>query len=192
MTFLGKSSQQLLAGLAGFTVVVATTVNLPTVAQQSRRFFCGTDLNPTHGTVPATIVRTERGPIPMIHWVSDWIKDPKWTPQARCEAVADRFQRYHDNGTLRYMRTDKNGDYPVICIASDKGGNCRQQNVLVTLEPGTDADAVLQQMTDLRRRVSGPIELNDDLFFYVDGEAYVDMEVFLEQGRTNEELEELW
>lgn len=80
MTFLGKSSQQLLAGLAGFTVVVATTVNLPTVAQQNRRYFCGTDLNPTHGTVPATIVRTERGSIPMIHWVSDWIKDPKWTP----------------------------------------------------------------------------------------------------------------
>lgn len=106
--------------------------------------------------------------------------------------MAARFQRYHDNGTLNYMRTDKSGNYPVICIASDKGGNCRQQDVLVTLEPGTDADAVLQRMLDLRRRVGGPIELSDDLFFYVDGEAYVDMEVFLKQGHTNEELEELW
>ncbi|KOR37259.1 MULTISPECIES: COP23 domain-containing protein [Planktothricoides] len=193
MTFRGKLFTQLFAGLTGFTVAVATTVNLPTVAQQNRRFFCGTDFSPTHGTVPATIARTERGPVPMIHWVSDWIKDPKWTPQTRCEAVADRFQRYHDNGTLKYMRTGNSGNYPVICIADTKGGNCLQEDILVTLEPGTNADDVLQQMTDLRSRVGGgPIELNDDLFFYVDGEAYINMEVFLEQGRTNEELEELW
>lgn len=191
MSLSGKFFTQLLAGFAGFTVVVATTVNLPTVAQ-SRRYFCGRNNHPTHGNVPTTIARTARGPVPMIHWVSDWIKDPKWTPQTRCEAVADRFQRYHDNGTLKYMRTDKSGNYPVICVANRKGGNCVQQDILVTLEPGTDADVVLQQMTDLRRRVGGPVELSDDLFFYVDGEAYIHMEVFLEQGHTNEELEELW
>jgi hypothetical protein len=117
MNLSGKFLTPLLAGFTGFTVVVATTVNLPTVAQQNRRYFCGRDINPTYGNVPATTARTTRGPVPMIHWVSDWIKDPRWTPQARCEDVADRFQRYYENGTLKYMRTGKSGNYPVICIA---------------------------------------------------------------------------
>ena len=193
MNLSGKFLTQLLAGLTGLTVGVAATVNLPTVAQQNRRYFCGSDNNPTYGNVPATIARTQRGPVPMIHWVSDWIEDSKWTPQARCEAVADRFQRYYENGSLKYMRTGQSGAYPVICIASRQGGNCLQKNTLVTLEPGTNAVDVLQQMTDLRRRVGGPLELSHDLFFYVDQEAYIDMEVFMEQAQVEEEdLEPLW
>jgi len=193
MSLSDKFFTQLLAGFTGFTVAVATTVNLPTVAQQNRRYFCGTDINPTHGTVPATIVRGERGQIPMIHWVPGWIKDPKWTPQTRCEAVADRFQRYHDNGTLTYMRTGNSGNYPVICIALTKGGNCRQEDILITLEPGTNASDVLQQITDLRSlAANGGIEITDDLLFYVDEETYINIteferqiEEFLEQDIEN-------
>lgn len=193
MNLSGKLFTKLLAGLTGLTVGVAATVNLPTVAQQNRRYFCGRDINDTYGNVPATIARTARGPVPIIHWVSDWIKNSNWTPQARCEAVADRFQRYYDNGTLKYMRADNSGAYPVICVASRKGGNCLQKNILVTLEPGTNAADVLQQMTDVRSRVGGPLQLSHDLFFYVDREAYIDMEVFMEQAQVEEEdLERLW
>ena len=81
------------------------------------------------------------------------------------------------------MRTGQFKDYPVICIASSKGGSCQEQDILVTLPKGGDAADTLQQMLDLRTRTrTEPLMLSDDLLFYVDGEAYIDIEVFLNKA----------
>lgn len=184
---------------------------------QEQQFFCGTDYNYRYGTtVPATIARTTRGDVPMIHWVSYWASNSGWTPERRCQAIANRFQRYYDNGMLKYMRTGVVNGYPVICVGTSTGGSCRPRDVLVTLKWGRDPAYILEQMTDLRGRARGEIlELNydeseaavvvqednerpdevsreflllqeeplpeDEVLFYVDGEAYLDMEVFLKQ-----------
>ena len=184
--------------LTGLAVALGATATISTGPSDAlaQRFFCGRDTNSRYGEVPASIARTARGDVPMIHWVSNWIKDPRWTPQARCEDVSRRFQRYYDNGMLKYMRTGEFKDYPVICVASRKGGSCREQDVLVTLERGSDAKDVLKQMMDLRIQIRGPLELSNDLLFYEDGEAYIDIDVFLNratvQETPSEDLEELW
>jgi len=201
---------QMLAVLA--LVLGATT---PSKAQE-QQFFCGTDYNYRYDTtVPATIARTTRGNVPMIQWVSYWASNSGWTPQRRCQAIANRFQRYYDNGMLKYMRTGIVNGYPVICIGSSTGGSCRARDVLVTLKWGSNPAFILEQMTDLRGRARGEIlQLNydgsdavvepeeierpdrvsikplvlpaeplpeDEVLFYVDGEAYLDIEVFLNQ-----------
>ncbi|NER36116.1 MAG: hypothetical protein F6J93_19375 [Oscillatoria sp. SIO1A7] len=188
MTLTPKSFTKILA--SSILALGATATFTQPSEAQNQRFFCGTDNHPSYGNVPATIARTTRGNVPMIDWVSNWIKDPRWTPQARCEAVAQRFQRYYDNGTLKYMRTGTFRDYPVICVARDKGGSCVERDILVTLEQGSDASETLAQMTDVRRRVGGPLLLSDDLIFYVDGETYVDIEVFLNEAEVREGLQE--
>lgn len=197
--------------LAVLALVLGATA--PSKAQE-QQFFCGTDNNYRYGTVPATIARTTRGNVPMIHWVSYWASNSGWTPQRRCQAIANRFQRYYDNGMLKYMRTGIVNGYRVICVGTSTGGGCRQRDVLVTLKWGRNPALILEQMTDLRRRARGEIlELNydgsdaavvepednerpdreslvleeeplpeDEVLFYVDGEAYLDMEVFLNQA----------
>ncbi|MGK7899861.1 MAG: COP23 domain-containing protein [Hormoscilla sp.] len=149
---------QMLAVLA--LVLGATT---PSKAQE-QQFFCGTDYNYRYDTtVPATIARTTRGDVPMIHWVSYWASNSGWTPQRRCQAIANRFQRYYDNGMLKYMRTGIVNGYRVICVGTSTGGSCRPRDVLVTLKWGRNPALILEQMTDLRRRARGEIlELNYD------------------------------
>ncbi|MBC6477784.1 MAG: hypothetical protein GDA56_08335 [Hormoscilla sp. GM7CHS1pb] len=71
----------------------------------AQRFFCGRDINSRYGEVPASMARTARGDVPIIHWVSTWSSGSGWTPQRRCDPVSQKFQRYHENGTLEYMRT---------------------------------------------------------------------------------------
>ncbi|MGK7899860.1 MAG: COP23 domain-containing protein [Hormoscilla sp.] len=187
---------RVLMGLALALGATATISTGPSDAQ-TRGFFCGRDINSRYGEVPTSMARTARGNVPMIHWVSNWIKNPRWTPQDRCEEASQRFQRYYENGMLNYMRTGNVNGYPVICVASREGGSCREQDVLVTLEPESDPKDVLQQMTDLRYRSrEEPLMLSDDLLFYEDGEAYVDIDVFLNkatvQETPSEDLEELW
>ncbi|MBC6422734.1 MAG: hypothetical protein GDA38_15340 [Hormoscilla sp. SP12CHS1] len=125
-----------------------------------------------------------RGDVPIIHWVSTWSSGSGWTPQRRCDRVSQKFQRYHENGTLKYMRTGQFNGYPVICIPSRKGGYCQEQD---TIPKGGDAADTLQQMTDVRTRIRKEhLMLSDDLIFYENGEAYVDMDVFLNRGTVQE------
>ena len=93
------------------------------------------------------------------------LNDPPrlWVMTRGCQAIANRFQRYYDNGTLKYMRTGMINGYPVICVGTSTGGSCRQRDVLVTLKWGKNPASILEQMTDLRGRARGEIlELNYD------------------------------
>ena len=175
--------------LTALAVALGATTTISTGPSDAlaQRFFCGRDTNSRYGEVPATIARTARGDVPIIHWVSTWSSGSGWTPQRRCDLVSQKFQRYHENGTLKFMRTGQFNGYPVICIASSKGGSCLQQDVLVTLPLEGDAAETLEQMTDLRTRTrKEPLMLSDDLLFYKDGELYVDMDVFLNRGTVRE------
>ena len=129
MTLKRKLLTKLLAGCA-IALGATAALSRPSEAE-NRRFFCDTDNHHSLGNVPSTIARTTRGDIPIINWVSE--RTNGWTPERRCELVSQRFQRYYDNGTLKYIRTGNINNHPVICVASSKGGDCLERDVLLTL-----------------------------------------------------------
>ncbi len=170
--------KSLLGMLAGLGVVVGSAIALPEVSQAgiNNTYYCA-QLNGSWNT----FVNTPRGRVTLIEWANQFSE--KWTPKTRCSAVSQRFQTFLDNGKLKYIRTGNINRLPVICIAEARGGECPQENVLITLKQGTDPEGVLVRLVDFRRSVSGQtLTLSaDDPAFYSDGEFYVDMERFLEK-----------
>ncbi|MGL5064262.1 MAG: COP23 domain-containing protein [Microcoleus sp.] len=142
---------------------------------QARTYTCGTDRSTQ---LPATLVRTPRGNIPIILWVNNF---PPLTPQQRCQEVSDRFQQFADNHLLKYLRTGTVNGQPVLCVATSRGGTCPNENVLITLPSRSNANQVLERLLDLRRHAAGkPLRLSgSEDIFYVDGVLYVNMETFL-------------
>lgn len=172
-----------LAGiLAGLAVVFGATI---TEAQardiKSNTYYCA-QLNGNWNT----FVNTPRGRVDLINWVRSY--SDEWNPKNRCVAVSERFQRFLDNGTLKYIRTGIINNQPVLCVANARGGDCPSNNVLITLKPGTDPETVLIKLIDFRRTVSGQtlVLSENDSGFYADGDFYVDMEKFLEKAAINQ------
>jgi hypothetical protein len=174
-----------LAGiLAGLGVVIGSAIANPATAQtqnsSSNTYYCA-QLNGGWNT----FVNTPRGKVSLINWANKF--SDKWTPEARCGAVSQRFQKFLDQGNLKYIRTGNVNKLPVLCVANARGGSCPEENVLITLKPGTDPEEVLVRLVDFRRSVSGQtLTLSaDDPGFYSDGEFYVDMEKFLDTVPVN-------
>ncbi len=72
--------------LAGLTIILGGTATLCQSISTSRNnsYFCGLSKDGTGRPVPATIVRTPRGDVPIIRWVSGALPS-SWNPQQRCE-----------------------------------------------------------------------------------------------------------
>lgn len=144
----------------------------PGQAAASDRYFCAQLDGVYH-----TFIHTSRGQSPLLNWV-DTIGE--FDPETRCIEVSKRFQRAHDNGTLRHIRTGEVNNYPVLCAVRHDDETCNSDNVLVTLALGSDRHAVAQQLLNVRslaaRRV---IKLSSDerLETYADGELSYDLEV---------------
>ena len=147
------------------------------VSQTQDRFSCDS-------TLMSTIVQTERGTVPLIRWI-DRSFPPPFTPEQRCQIVSERFRKFDNNGTLKYIKADEINNQPVLCVASYKGGSCLPDGLLVTFTPGTNANDTLLQILD--RRVwaaEDEIYLNSDdsdnkVISQENGETYVDIETFL-------------
>ncbi|MEL6929815.1 MAG: COP23 domain-containing protein [Cyanobacteria bacterium J06600_6] len=131
----------------------------------------------------STTVNTERGSIPLIRW-ADRSFPPPFTPEQRCQIVSNRFKKFDENGTLKYIKADIINNLPALCVAAYKGGSCLPDGLLVTFKPGTDANQTLLKILD--RRVwaaSGPIQLSsggNDLVSQADGNTYINMEAFFD------------
>lgn len=165
--------------LAAITLASGAIAIAVTPSQAQERFYC--DLEQI-----STAVNTLRGPIPLIRW-SDRSFPPPFTPEQRCQVVSERFQKFDNNGTLKYIKADTIDSLPVLCVAAYKGGSCLPDGLLVTFKPGTDANNVLVQILDRRVWAAGdPIQLSSNtpdsetVISQVDGETYVDMELFLD------------
>ena len=165
-------TQQLdFTGSSQYSVVTDTSVS-----QAQERFFC--DENGMF-----TTVNTERGMLPLIRW-TDRSFPPPFTPLQRCQIVSARFQKFDDNGTLKYIKADTVNNLPALCVAAYVGGECLPNGLLVTFKPGTDANQTLVKLLD--RRVwaaKETIELNSEsegIVSEVDGTTYVNMELFLD------------
>jgi hypothetical protein len=153
-------------------------VSLLTSIQPSKatdnKYFCA-----VFKGIPRTFVRTERGNMILVSWVQGFSQT--WTPLRRCVEVSRRFQRFYDNGILRYIGTGEINNTPVLCALHQKEENCQEKNILITLPVETDATQVARQLMDIRSLARGrTIEVNgkkDKLETYIDGKTYYDLEV---------------
>jgi hypothetical protein len=168
--------------LAGLSVAIGSAI-VPSATAETKTnntYYCA-QLNNSWNT----FVNTPRGRVTLINWANQFA--PDWTPQKRCSAVSGRFQNFLDQGNLKFIRTGNVNQQPVLCVANARGGSCPDENVLITLKPGTDPEGVLIKLVDFRRSVSGQtLTLSaDDPGFYSDGEFYVDMDKFLDTVPVN-------
>ncbi|MDJ0688259.1 MAG: COP23 domain-containing protein [Xenococcaceae cyanobacterium MO_188.B32] len=176
---LKKSLAGIFAGLA--LVFGATITDARANEIRSNTYYCA-QLNGNWNT----FVNTPRGRVDLINWVRTY--SDEWTPKNRCIVVSQRFQRFLDNGTLKYIRTGIVNNQPVLCVANTRGGECPNNNVLITLKPGTNPETVLIKLIDFRRTVGGQtiVLSENDSGFYNDGDFYVDMEKFLEKAAISQ------
>jgi hypothetical protein len=140
--------------LAGVVIALGSTtaIEQPSHAQ-SKKFLCGMSKGQ-----PATIVRNGRGYKALIVWTDRSFGE--YTPQVRCEKISARFERFYDNGTLKYLRAGRQRNQPVLCVAGYQGGPCLNNGVLITLKPNSNPVLVLQRLQDYQGRATGrPIEL---------------------------------
>ena len=131
----------------------------------------------------STSVQSHWGELPMIRW-SDGSFAPPYTPIERCREVTERFNTFHNNGTLKYMSTGTINSYPVICVAGYEGGDCLPEGLLITLKQGSDPNIALKRILDRRIwATSESVQLNSEnengLVSEVEGKVYVDVESLL-------------
>lgn len=175
-----------IALVAALIATAATAAfSQPAQAQSRNTFFCGI----SEGK-PATIVRTARGNVPLIVWTNEAFSASGWTPKRRCEDVSARFQRFNDNGQLKYMRAGTFNSQQVLCIDRAKGsGACSDAaGVVLTVPRPNNANLILEQMLDTRNRASRqPLYLSGEkqLVIYVDGAANVNLDVLLNHEPTD-------
>ncbi len=130
----------------------------------------------------STTLQSHWGELPMIRWTDNSFPPP-YTPLERCQEVTNRFNTFHNNGTLKYMTTGEINNSPVICVAGYKEGDCLPGGLLITLKYGRDPNIALKRILD--RRVwatSESVQLSDKnngLISEVDGKVYIDVETLL-------------
>jgi hypothetical protein len=161
-------------GLVATSIALSSLIFLPRSTQAiPKKFYCA-----EYKGVYRTFANSARGRRILFNWINT--VSGGWTPVRRCQEVSGRLQKFSDNNMLRYLRTGYVNRQPVICVVGKTGGNCNSQQVLLTLKPNDDPEAMLLNIMDLRRSVTKPISLNDDMRFYVGEDFYVDAEKFLE------------
>jgi hypothetical protein len=171
--------------LLGLSIVsmIALALHQPSYAGQN--FKCDTS-----GKNPITRVRTGRGWEPMLLWVSDYFSI---SPEQRCQIVSNRLQRYKDNKMIPYLTSRRNiNGYPVLCVVDRVRGNCLKEDVVVTLQPGTDPGRVLRQIKYFRRGAAGarPVPLSaSKTTFYEDGEFYINLSEILDEENQDSNLQ---
>lgn len=118
--------------------------------QSSTRFICGLD----SAGVPTTYAQTQRGPVPVVKWVSEHFSDAGYTPERRCQEVSSRFNSLYSQGRLNYLSAGLQNGQSVICALGSVGGEC---TLLYTLKPGQDASIVLQRLRAVQTGAAGPL-----------------------------------
>ncbi|MGB3514415.1 MAG: COP23 domain-containing protein [Microcoleaceae cyanobacterium] len=143
------------ATIACFSLAVVTGLTQHGQAQQSRgraSFFCGTD-----GGKPATIARLpqKNGKTTLrtlIIWEIGAFKG--YPPEKRCPLVSQKFQDNQNTGDLKYIVSGKANTWPVLCASKQNYNyivDCPDSNVLMTLLPGDDSQAMIKKFEKLNK-----------------------------------------
>jgi hypothetical protein len=106
------------------------------------QFYC--DIS---GDVPKTMARNvvSNATQVLIRWEADpnfqWGVDR----QTRCQTVSGRFQKAYYDNTLDFLVVGQVKNYPVVCGVADEGNSCSSENILITFQPGTNAQEWLEK-----------------------------------------------
>ncbi|MBW4498716.1 MAG: COP23 domain-containing protein [Scytonema hyalinum WJT4-NPBG1] len=181
-------------GVTGLAIALtfSTSMTKPSLAQEPPlSFFC--DIFQSNY---ATKVRTSKGNRAILFY-EDWASSSGWTPKKRCQAVSSRFQNFYNQNLLKYMRSGKVKNYPVICVTPQKGTPCQENHVLITLEAGTNPQAALRSLVsqsqgDSSSGVSAMSyqEPTEPSYFSTDsqGNLYVNVEELIETAPVDERI----
>jgi len=174
----------------GFTIITigATLLSAhPTLSQSTpTRFYCGTDENGD----PATIVESHvHGNVPIITWNSGYFAQSAnsegvtYNDQNRCQIVSERLQKYSDQGTLNFFTSGRVNGMPVICVVADMDAPCNNESMLFTLKEGSDPEATVQKLFDIRAQAS-----SERLYETNNQRTYVNFQEFLnlKSGQSSE------
>jgi Circadian oscillating protein COP23 len=166
---------------SGIILSVIVSSQLLTLAKDDK-FSCETEINQQGKTVPSTIARAKRrNEIRIIYWFSEYFVSSGDTPIERCKRTSQQFQKYYDNGWLKYIRTGSLNGFGVICVSRIQGGQCLTTDIITVLPPNINRFKALDNLLDLRRTVSGkPLYLSNQLITYENGEAYINIDIFLD------------
>lgn len=110
-----------------------------------RQFFCGMS-----NGLPSTIVRTVRGPMPIIVWANKDLTQLDGSSERRCKEISARFERFNNSGQLKYIKTGTIDGQSVICTAKDRNSYCSSDTVLLTISSNTDANFILRLLLNTR------------------------------------------
>ncbi len=152
--------------LCGSTLLLTTTALSTSAASNTVTFTC----SQIEG-VPATVVQTSKGDVPVIKWVSNYFVNSGWTAERRCNEVSARFQEYHSQGKLKYLTTGIKNGQNVVCVTQQDKGSC--EDLLFTLKAGSNPGKTLERLLDIRKSAS-----HKPLF--ETSKVYIDMEQYLE------------
>lgn len=158
----------LLLGLTCLTTAIISTIatTVPAHARQTAFFFCGKSSN-----VPTVMARTKRGvDVPIIRFRSEYFSVSGWTPERRCQEIAQRFQSFYASDMLNYLTTGRMNGENIVCVAKTNGGACLEDGLLFTLKPGNKPRETLQHLIDMRyHKASSPInETTSRLYISID------------------------
>ncbi|MGI0480889.1 COP23 domain-containing protein [Geminocystis sp. CENA526] len=163
--------------VSGISITLGTlTLNMPSsnARPSSHRFNCVNIQG-----IPATVARRGTEQVTMIRWSkNDGYFGDGWTPQKRCQHVSAKFQEYAQQGNLRYITHGVKNDYPIICVAKTKGGNCVGQ--LFTLRKSDNPRQKVSRLLDRNSISSNPLAESDASYIInVNDKVYIDLNIYL-------------
>jgi hypothetical protein len=102
----------------------------------------------------------------LITWNSQAFSHSGWTPEARCQAVTNRFNNAFASQSRLMLSTGTINNLGVICGLQGRDRRCSGDNTIITLTPGTNPRAALNELIQATAggrplAQSGSVTLND-------------------------------
>jgi hypothetical protein len=82
----------------------------------------------------------------LITWNSQAFSRSGYTPEVRCNAVTNRFNRAFQNQSRLRLSTGTINNLGVICALEGRERRCNSDNTIITLTPGTNPRAALNDI----------------------------------------------
>ena len=170
---------------SGLAFVFSILFLSPVAKASGDKYHCQ-KINDTYGIYS----RVTRGDMKIMDFTRDVSEE--WSVESRCQEVAQRFQRYYGNETLRYIGAGNVNDLPVLCAVIERGDDCSNDNILVTLPPDKVPHEEARKLMDTRGLGNGiviEVKGKGKLESYVNGNTYYDLkvleEIILERGESD-------
>lgn len=154
--------------LTGIAVGLAGVAIVPKPGLAGTNFYC--NMNAPTG-LPTVYAQTPSGGKPVMALYSQEFSGSGYTPERRCQEIAQRFTQFSATGQLNYLTTGYVNNAPVICVVSSHGMPCAGDTVLFTLKPNDPESATskLQRLFNIRAGASDILfESEDDAGTYID------------------------